>query len=325
MKNPKLFITGMGGMLGRVLATLAISQNYSVGGTIHKSLPPELKSISNSSLKSYTVDLRDSEETERVIVDFSPNIIVHFAAKTLGRLDKNTANPDIYTENLILFKNILSAVKSLNKPPRFILGTSGCIVYEKLLFPDFITETPVGDLPRVDPHKEPYRAGRLEQEKLIAVSENLEYIITRATQFTGPGKFPGTIEYYIAQQISEILRGKRNNIFVKNKLGEVDMLDVRDVAQAYLTLIRKGKNQNVYHISSGHPVSVGNLAKVFLEAAGLSPREYPIVSEIEEHLYFRFTPEKLKAMGWRPRYSLKDALKSYWEFFRQTQGKAKKS
>ncbi len=307
----------MGGMLGRVLATLAVSQNYSVGGTIHKSLPPELKSISNGSLKSYILDLRDPEEIRRVIGDFSPNTIVHFATKTLGRLDKNTINPDIYTENVRIFKNTLSAVKSLNKPTKFILGTSGCIVYEKLSSPDFITEIPVFDLPRVDSHKEPYRAGRLEQEKLLAASKNVEYIITRATQFTGPGKFPGTIEYYIAQQISEILQRKRNDIFIKNKLGEVDILDVRDVAKAYITLIQRGIRGQIYHISSGNPVTVEKLAKVFLEVVGVNLKDYPIASEIEKPVCFRFSPAKLKGLGWRPQYALKDALLSYWKYFKE--------
>lgn len=146
---------------------------------------------------------------------------------------------------------------------------------------------------------------------------SLDYVIARPTQVTGPGKIPGALEYYIACEVQAILAGKQKKIRVRNKLGEVDLLDVRDVTRAYLTLIEKGSGSEVYHLSSGSPTTVEKVAKVFLKVAGLNPYQFPVEStDTEKTLYFRFSSKKLNKLGWSPKFSLKDALTSYWEYFR---------
>ncbi len=317
MKRIKLFITGMGGMAGRVLAKYAIRENYLVGGTIHRNLPEELKILAAQGLlRYYFVDLKDGSETEDAIQDFKPDVVAHLAGKALGRSDSRIFDPQIYYENITIFKNVLSAAKNLNDLPRFIL-TSGCLVYDNLTSPDLITEIPAANLPDVDPQKEPYLASRLEQEKLLVKEKGLDYIITRPTQFTGSGKIPEVVEWYIAKEISKIMAGKTKTVKSRNKLGEVDMLDVRDIARAYLILMRKGTRGEVYHISSGLPVTVEYLSRVFLEVAGLNPNQYQVEStDNEKKTFFRFSPDKLMKLGWKPQFSLKDALMSYWRYFK---------
>lgn len=312
----KLFITGMGGVAGRALVKYALAQDYEVGGTINSTLPEELKSfIAKGVLKCFKVNLENPLEIKEIINDFQPDVIVHLAGKVLGRSDKRTLSSEIYTENITIFKNVLSAAKSLTNSPRFILS-SGCLVYDKLKTPEFINETPTKNMPAIDSSKEPYRASKLDQEKLLFESV-LDYIIIRPTQFTGPGKISGVIEWYIAQEISRIIAGESKKILVRNKFGEVDMLDARDVASAILTLIKNGKTKEVYHISSGSPTTVENLAKVFLEVTKLNPSRFPVESTgIEQTIYFRFSPVKLNKLGWKPQFSLEDALTSYWEYFK---------
>lgn len=316
MSKLKLFITGMSGTAGRALANLAVNDHYLVAGTIYQNFPPELKELSKKRLiRHYQIDLRNLSEIEKAISDFQPNIVVHLAGKVLGRSNKQTSNPAIYTENLTIFQNVLSAVKNINPRPKFILS-SGCLVYNKTTSPKFIREVPPEKLPEIDPAKEPYRASKLDQEKLL-IKSNIDYIITRPTQFTGPGKIPGVVEFYIAKEIVGILAGKQEVINVSNKLGEIDMLNARDIAQAYLIITKKGASGKIYHICSGHPVTVEYLAKTFLEVVGLKPNEYLINStDTERTSYFRFSSARLKKLGWNPHYSLKSALTSYWKYFK---------
>lgn len=306
----------MGGMAGRALAKLALTKKYKVGGTIYKNFPEELKNYSDLNLLNYyKLDLKKAGEVKSALLDFQPDAVVHFAGKAIGRSDVRIFNPNSYAENIIIFQNLIRALKVLRKRPRFIL-TSGCLVYNASPSSGFRDEVPAKQLPEIDSEKEPYRAGRFEQEKLLA-REDLDYIITRPTQFTGPGKFPGTIEWYIAAQVAKILEGHTNTILLNNKLGEVDMLDVRDVARAYIILIEKGKEGNVYHISSGSPVTAEKLAKVFLETVGLNPTKISVKSTgKEETIYFRFSPDKLNQLGWYPKFSLSDSLLGYWNFFK---------
>lgn len=316
MKKIKLLITGISGTAGRALAKQALRENYIVGGTIHHNFPSELEPFRNKGLlKCYQVGLKDLEETGRMIVDFQPDAVVHLAGRVLGKSDRQVFSPQTYTENITIFKNVITGLKDVIRPPRFILS-SGCLVYDRLTSSHFINEVTVQDLPKVDSRSEPYRASKLDQEKLLAES-NIDYVIARPTQFTGPGKIPGVIEYYIACQILAIKEGKRKNIQVKNKLGEVDILDVRDVAKAYLTLIKKGIRGEVYHISSGSPSTVEDVAKTLLKVVGLDSSQFPIEStDNEQTVYFRFSPAKLNKLGWRPQFTLRDALTGYWEYFK---------
>lgn len=321
MRKTKLFITGMGGMTGRALAKYALKENYFVGGTIHHTFPNEIKTLSiNNLLKCYFIDLNTPTDIRKALNDFLPDVVIHLAGKALGRSDTRTFDPKIYNENMRIFKNILSAVKNLTNSPRFILS-SGCLVYNQLNSPALISEIPVQNIPRVNPKKYPYLASRIDQEQLLTQEEKLDYIITRPTQITGPGKIPTVVEWYIAGEISKILSGKSKIITVKNKLAEIDLLDVRDVARAYLVLIDKGLKGEIYHISSGYPTTLEQIAKVFLEVAGLNPINYPIESTHIERTYFRFSSNKLRRLGWSPKYSIKDALITYWQYFKDQNNK----
>lgn len=317
MKTTKLFITGLGGTAGRALAELAVSNNYLVGGTIYQNFPQELKDIADKgSIKCYRINLKNSDDITKAIADFQPNVVVHLAGKVLGGSDKKVFDRSIYEENILIFKNILNALKQLNPLPRFILS-SGCLIYDKQVSPDFITEIPVWNLPEIDSTTQPYRASKADQEKILSQENNLYYIIARPTQFTGSGKIPGVIEWYIATEILKIKAGKIKSVSVRNKLGEVDILDTRDVAKAFLTLIAKGTKGEIYHINSGSPTTVENVAKILLEISGLNPSRFRIVStDAERTTYFRFSPQKLNKLGWVPQFSLKDALTTYWEYFK---------
>lgn len=320
MSRKRLFITGIGGTAGRALVPIAIQTGYDIAGTIHNNFPQELKILSDKDrLKTYQLDLINSEEIAEAIHDYQPDIIFHLAGKVLGGLDKQISNPAIYEQNLTVFNNIVKAVGTLQKPTRLIL-TSGCLLYDKLTTPDFIQEVPTSTIRNIDKDLQPYRASKLEQERILS-KQNFDYIIVRPTQFTGPGKVPGVVEWYIAQEIQQILEGKSKLIKVYNKLGEVDMLDARDVAKALLTVAKKGKKGEIYHISTGVPTTVEDLAKTFMEVVGLDPDNYPIESTgTEQSVYFRFSPNKLKRLGWKPDYSLQECLTSYWEYFKKTIG-----
>ncbi len=319
MSKGRLFITGMGGMLGRFLASKAIEEGYEVGGTLHTSTPSEIKKLcENGIIKSYFLDLIEPHEIKKAILDFKPDIAIHLAGRVLGSQDSNVTNKKVFDENTAIIKNTLSAVKTLSNLPRFIL-VSGCIVYDRLSSKDFVTEMGVDKLPLVDTLEQPYRSSRIEQEKILAAENNLEYIIVRPTQITGPGKIPGVVEYFIAKEvISAVHDETKRTIQIGNKMGEVDIVDVRDAARALLALVERGKNKEIYHLSSGSPETVASLIKVFLETAELKPEEYKIISQNEEKSnYFRFSAEKLRKLGWEPEFELKETVRNYFEYFKE--------
>lgn len=318
MRKVRLFITGMGGMTGRCLARYAISKNYEVAGTINKNFPNELiEYFDKGIIKHYKVDLTRLSEIKRAVTQYKPDVVIHLAGKVLGRNDKKVSDPEIFNENLTILNNLVSSIKLLSIKSRLIL-VSGCLVYDKLTYSNFIKEVPVCELPDVNISKFPYRASRIAQEKLVSLEKEIDYVIVRPTQLTGPGKIPGVVEYYIAKEIADALNDRdKKDIQIDNRLGEVDLVDVRDAANALLTLAEKGNRGEVYHLSSGSPVSIEKLTKTFLQIAGLNPNKYKIKSlGLEQTTYFRFSPDKLKKLGWKAEYSLKQTLTSYFDYFK---------
>lgn len=318
MRKIRLFITGMGGMTGRSLAGYAVKQNYSVAGTINKTLPDELATlIDNGIIQSYKVDLSRFQEIKRAIIDYQPDVVIHLAGRVLGREHKKVFDPQVFKENTIIFKNLIRAIKALSVRPRLVL-VSGCLVYDKLTSADFIQEIPIQGLPEVDISKFPYRASRIAQERLLTAEKDLDYVIVRPTQLTGPGKISGVVEYYVAKEIAAALKDTGKKVIeIGNKLGEVDLIDVRDAVRGLLVLAEKGLRGEIYHLSSGSPVSVEKLVKIFLVVAGLDSRRYRVKSLSQEQtVYFRFSPDKLKNLGWKMEFSLEQALTSYFNYFK---------
>ncbi len=83
----RLLITGVSGMLGHRLAIEATKKNYKVFGTYHRR-PVRIKNCSTCPL-----DITEAKETEKVVQEIKPDVIIHTAALT--NVDFCEDNPGI--------------------------------------------------------------------------------------------------------------------------------------------------------------------------------------------------------------------------------------
>lgn len=305
----RLLITGVGGMEGRVLASLARRQGLEVSGTYHKNLPPEIGNLEKQgAIRLYQVDLRDPDETIRVFLDSSPHRVFHLAGHAL---DSSSLSAKVYSDNMDIFSSVLSGLAVPGVSASLVLASS-IVVYGRPQDNETITEKATELLPEPARDREFYRSSKVDQEKALAKTD-LYYVIVRPTQHIGAGRIPGVVEVDIADRINDILEGKTDRIEVRNKLAEIDMLDVRDVAAAYLDLADLGRRRGIYNVSSEIPINVESLAKKLLLIAGL-PQGIPVVSTGNEQVtYCRVSSWKLRSLGWHPRHELTDALRVFWQ------------
>jgi GDP-4-dehydro-6-deoxy-D-mannose reductase len=243
----RLLVTGADGFVGRWLVRSARAAGFQVLAVIlPDSVPPvEWQSSAGGAAPVETLfaDLRDGAAVQR-IAQSRPDAVVHLAAIASGaaaRQDPAAAmavNHDATTRLAIA----LSATSS----PR-LLFVSTAEVYG----PEH--SVPIAESARVSPGS-PYATSKAEAEvALAAVSkqDGLPVIVVRAFPHTGPGQ---TTTYVLPSLAAGLRAAKRAGIHVvkAGNLGAVrDFLDVRDVADAYLLLLERGKPGEVYNVASG--------------------------------------------------------------------------
>lgn len=135
----------------------------------------------------------------------------------------------------------------------------------------------------------------------------------------GPGQRADFVVSGFAKQIMEIKKGRRDPVvFVGNIDVTRDFTDVRDIVQAYKTLVEHGENGEVYNICSGREFLVRDVLTKLVEIAEarVTIEEDPgrfRAAEQQRHVgsYLKLH----RAAGWRSQFQIDESLRDildYW-------------
>jgi GDP-4-dehydro-6-deoxy-D-mannose reductase len=156
----------------------------------------------------------------------------------------------------------------------------------------------------------------------LAIEQSgLDVVIARPFNHTGPGRPPIYAESSFAEQLARIERGLQAPVLrVGNLDAERDFCDVRDVVAAHVALLERGERGAAYNVSSGQACRIGALLDLLIASARVKPR-----IEVDPERW-RALPEgasslsgdasRLRALGWRPAYALRDTLEALLDFWR---------
>lgn len=161
----------------------------------------------------------------------------------------------------------------------------------------------------------PYAASKVAAE--IAALEvwrrtGLRVIIARPFTHTGPGQqprfaLPGFVERLRAA------KAKGDPVVPTGNLDPVrDLLDVRDVVEAYVALLERGSPGEAYNIARGEGCSLGELFGTLADLVGVraEPRPDPRFARSRDLPHLVGDSTKLRrATGWTPRLSLDQTLR----------------
>ncbi|HKU82041.1 MAG TPA: GDP-mannose 4,6-dehydratase, partial [Candidatus Tumulicola sp.] len=95
-----------------------------------------------------------------------------------------------------------------------------------------------------------------------------------------------------------------------------DVLDVRDVVEAYLALAREGERGHVYNVCSGSAVKIRDLLRELIAVARVpvEVRDDPQRARPLDVPLFVGSAEKLRARtGWRPEVPLTSSLREIYD------------
>jgi GDP-4-dehydro-6-deoxy-D-mannose reductase len=159
----------------------------------------------------------------------------------------------------------------------------------------------------------PYAASKLGGE--VAALEvwrraGLPAIVARPFTHTGPGQPTRFVLPAFAARLREA-RARGDKEVPTGNLDPVrDLLDVRDVVEAYVALLLKGRAGEVYNVSRGEGQSVRDMFYRLARLVGVEaePKPAPELTRARDLPYLVGNSSKLReATGWAPAISL-DAM-----------------
>jgi GDP-4-dehydro-6-deoxy-D-mannose reductase len=170
----------------------------------------------------------------------------------------------------------------------------------------------------------PYALAKAMQNqygRMFAKLFGVDAVMTRSFNHTGPGQRDTFVLSNFAKQVAEIKRGRREAVIdVGNVDVRRDFLDVRDVCDAYVVLMQKGRSGETYNVCSGHSYRIGDLLDQLCAIAGVrvtirvdEARLRPV-----DMAELRGDPSKMREhTGWAAKRPINETLRALLEYWDQ--------
>jgi GDP-4-dehydro-6-deoxy-D-mannose reductase len=234
-------VTGAAGFAGSYVVEALAGYADTVGWT-HRAPPPD----DVAPLAEWQrVDLLDPVDVREAIARVKPSAVIHCAgAPNVAHSWRDTVTP--LSVNVLATHHLFDALRRAGVSCRVVVPGSATVYAPSM---DVLTEeSPVGP-------SNPYATSKLAQEQLAlraGPEDGVEVIVTRSFNHTGPRQSAAFAAPNMARQIAMIEKGLAEPVIkVGNLDAQRDFTDVRDMARAYVTLMRTGTPSAIYNVSSG--------------------------------------------------------------------------
>ena len=314
----KILITGFSGFVARhFINRLKQEQNnYSVLGIDINTPDYSLDCSKNISLTFIQCNLLRKNELEKIIIDFSPDYILHLAA--FSSVGFSWQAPDLCIKNNTeIFLNLMEILRNMKYKGKVLsVGSSeeyGNYPESKLPLKEEYALHPVS----------PYAVARVAQEhlsKVYADGFGLDIVMTRSFNHVGPWQKEKFVIPSFVKQLVEIKKGVRpEKRLVTGNIDIIrDFLDVRDVVDAYFKLLKSGKRGGVYNICSGKGQTLREIISKICNILGLNieiVQDEQLIRPNDNKKIIGCNDKIKNEVGWQPHYSINESLKdiiNYW-------------
>ncbi|MET1079411.1 MAG: GDP-mannose 4,6-dehydratase [Pseudomonas sp.] len=266
-------------------------------------------------------DLLDTDSLDRLFSRGCPDAVIHLAGQTF--VPEAFRDPRRTLEvNLLGTLNLLQALKRHGFNGSFLYVSSGD-VYGKVEEADLPVRETLLPQPR-----NPYAVSKVSAELLCqqwSYAESWRIIVARPFNHIGPGQ---NDSFVIANMARQIVRVRKGLQAPQLDVGDVDVtrdfLDVRDVVQAYLQLLQRGKSGSVYNLCSGQERRIRDLIEEMAALAGVEIQLQQDATRLrlsEQRRVVGSADKLQKETGWKPSITITESLRSVlcdWEL-RETQ------
>lgn len=259
-------------------------------------------------------DINDAYSVEKVLSVVKPDIIYHFASYV--SVFNSFKNPlPTFQTNIIGTVNLLEAIKNIVPKAKVLIPGSaeeyGKVTEDKMPIKEDYFLNPIN----------PYAISKKAQEEIglyYFKTFELNIYFTRTFHITGPKQPLGFVCSDFAKQVAYSEKVETKNIIVGNLDIKRDFTDIRDVVNAYWTVINKGKVGEVYNVCNGKSIKIMTILDKLIKIS-----EKNISIKIDKNKIrpsdipnFVGNNKKLKSIGWIPEYSIDDSLKDLFEWWK---------
>jgi GDP-L-fucose synthase len=303
----KLYVAGIGGMVGSAIADEARKLGFTVLGKRSKSL-----------------NLTNRSEVFSEMLQVKPDALIISAAK-VGGIGANVSSPvDFLSVNLQIQTNLLDAAHAADIEKVVFLGSS--CVYPKL------AEQPIREsymlTGPLDPNVSSYGIAKIAGIRLVEsyrLQFHHKWFSVILTNLYGPkDNFDPVVANVLPGLMRRIHDAKVHDLETVSIWGDGtplrEFMYVGDLARAIFKLIREDSLPAYVNVGSGQEISIRELAELISE-------------EIEFRGQIKFDPTrpngtprklldsyKLRSLGWLPEVNLKQGIQATYKWFVENQG-----
>lgn len=308
----RVLVTGADGFVGRHLVEQLVEAGHEVCAGCRPGGEPAQSWLTPRALKQVTLLPLEISDSESVRAALRPPLdaIIHLAAVASGseaRQDPGRAWVVNAAGTARLVHSALLLRDRAGVDP-LVLVVSSAEVYG---------HGPAKPRVETDPlsPQSPYAASKVGSE--VAALEawrraSLRVVIARPFPHTGTGQS----QLYVIPAFLQRLRAAREAKATQVPTGNLDpvrdLLDVRDVARAYIELLVSGAPGEAYNVARGEGVTLRELFRRLADLAGVNVEPVPDAALMRsgDIQYLVGDASKLnRATGWSPRITLEQTLR----------------
>lgn len=306
----KALVTGCNGFVGHALVARLASAGYEVWGADRVASADAF-----AGKQCFIGDLCDDAFVEELVEKAEPACIVHLAGQASVRQSFDDPVQTL-SDNTRPALNIMNLLRRRGSRARVLLVGSadeyGAVDPSLLPLVESMPANP----------ESPYALAKAIQNQYGRMFANLydvDAVMTRSFNHTGPGQRDTFVLSSFARQVAAIRRGSQSGTIVVGNLDvKRDFLDVRDVCDAYVVLLKKGRSGETYNVCSGQSYAIGDMLRqmcditgvqvsIRIDTARLRPVDMPDM---------RGDPGKMHAhTGWNAKRPIAETLTSLLEYW----------
>lgn len=306
-KGAKVYVAGHQGLVGSAILRKLTSEGYS-----------------NIVTRSFQeLDLRDQTAVNEFFKKEQPEYVFLAAAKVGGILANNTYPVDFLRDNLLIQTNVIDAAYRYGSRKLLFLGSS-CI-YPKFA-PQPIKEEYLltGEL---EPTNEPYAIAKIAGIKLCQAYNRqyqTNFISVMPTNLYGPGdNFDLETSHVIPALIRKFheskIKGKDQVVVWGSGKPFREFLHVDDLADACLFLMSNYNSSEIINIGTGKDLSIAELAYLIKDIIEYDGNIIFDTSKPDGTPRKLLDVSKLFNMGWKPKISLEEGIRSTYSWYQEHQ------
>jgi GDP-L-fucose synthase len=302
LADKRVFVAGHRGMVGAALVRRLGSEGCQVLAATRREL-----------------DLGRQEAVERWMAAERPDAMFVAAAKVGGILANDRFPADFLYQNLVIEANLIHAAYQTGVKKVVFLGSS-CI-YPKMA-PQPIPEDALLTGP-LEPTNEWYAIAKIAGIKLCEAyrkQHGCDFVSGMPTNLYGPGdNFDLTSSHVMPALIRKFHQAKRTRQPEVTIWGtgtpRREFLHVDDCADALVHVMKVYSEAEHINVGSGEDLPIIELAQLVAGVVGFEGEIVCDLSKPDGTPRKLMSGDKLRALGWRPRISLEDGIRSTYAWY----------